>query len=114
MGTGSGFEGHHAHQFVQTHYRAKRCGSGGGSLVYANTCLSLPKLFEAESWRHLAAWEEELKPYYDVARRMLGATQHPYHSKSEKAILSLAEELGKIEAFEKPHLAIYFGKPGRP
>ena len=27
-------------------------------------------------------------------------------------MLGLAEELGKKDAFEKPHLAIYFGKPG--
>jgi len=88
-------------------------GVGGGSLVYANTLPIPPKaFFEAESWAHLADWQEELKPYYEQARRMLGATQHPYHSKSEKAMLGLAEELGKKEAFEKPHLAIYFGKPG--
>ena len=88
-------------------------GVGGGSLVYANTLPIPPKsFFEAESWAHLADWQEELRPYYEEARRMLGATQHPYHSKSEKAMLTLAEQLNKKESFEKPHLAIYFGKPG--
>lgn len=88
-------------------------GVGGGSLVYANTLPIPPKaFFEAKSWAHLANWEEELQPYYAEARSMLGATQHPYHSKSEKVMSSLAEQLNKKDAFEKPHLAIYFGKPG--
>lgn len=88
-------------------------GVGGGSLVYANT-LPIPSksFFESPSWSDLADWEDELAPHYQTARTMLGATQHPYHSKSEKAMSTLAEELGKKDAFEKPHLAIYFGKPG--
>lgn len=88
-------------------------GVGGGSLVYANTLPIPPRsFFEAKSWSHLANWETELEPFYRLARKMLGATQHPYHSKSEKVMATLAEEIGKKESFTKPHLAIYFGKPG--
>ena len=49
-------------------------GVGGGSLVYANT-LPIPKkkFFEADSWGHLADWEQELMPHYNEALRMMGA-----------------------------------------
>ena len=53
-------------------------GVGGGSLVYANT-LPVPKkaFFKTGSWAGLRDWEEELKPFYQTALRMLGAQQNP-------------------------------------
>ena len=53
-------------------------GVGGGSLVYANT-LPIPKspFFNNGSWAGLANWEEDLKPHYQTALRMLGAAPNP-------------------------------------
>ncbi|MCB0515569.1 MAG: GMC oxidoreductase [Chitinophagales bacterium] len=88
-------------------------GVGGGSLVYANT-LPVPKsaFFNSGSWKNLCNWENELKPFYALAKRMLGAQQHPYNSISEKAMQKLAEELGEKNAYAKTDVAVYFGKPG--
>jgi cholesterol oxidase len=86
-------------------------GVGGGSIVYANT-LPIPKqaFFKTGSWQHLADWEQELKPFYQTALKMLGASQHPYMSRSDESMKQLAVELGKPEAFERPDVAVYFGK----
>jgi len=88
-------------------------GVGGGSLVYANT-LPVPAsaFFNSGSWKGLCDWENELSPFYDTAKKMLGAEKHPYLSRSDKAMQTLAEEMGNKEAFQKTDVAVYFGKPG--
>lgn len=88
-------------------------GVGGGSLVYANT-LPIPKsgFFNSGNWQGLSDWENELQPYYALAKRMLGAEKHPYMSRSDKIMQTLAEELGKPDDFQKTEVAVYFGKPG--
>ena len=87
-------------------------GVGGGSLVYANT-LPVPtdKFFESDSWSHLADWKEELKDYYPLAKRMLGANKNPYLTRSDKAIKTLAKEIGKEEHYKPTDVAVFFGKP---
>lgn len=88
-------------------------GVGGGSLVYANT-LPIPKagFFNSGSWNGLRDWENELKPFYATAKKMLGAEKHPYMSRSDKAMQTLAEEMGNKNAFQKTDVAVYFGKVG--
>lgn len=88
-------------------------GVGGGSLVYANT-LPVPKseFFNTGNWQGLDDWENNLRPFYSLARKMLGAAVHPYMSRSDKAMQQLARELGDEKAFEKTDVAVYFGKPG--
>jgi len=87
---------------------------GGGSVVYANT-LPIPRspFFNSGEWQGLANWEEELMPFYQEAKRMLGANKHPYMSKSDKAMQELAVQLGDPEKFEKAEVAVYFGEPGK-
>jgi cholesterol oxidase len=88
-------------------------GVGGGSLTYANT-LPIPKrgFFASPSWSHLADWETELAPHYQTARRMLGAAPSDFMTPADELLRSIAVENGRPEAFEKPHVAVYFGRPG--
>ncbi|MBP6238492.1 MAG: GMC family oxidoreductase [Saprospiraceae bacterium] len=88
-------------------------GVGGGSLVYANT-LPIPKseFFNSGHWKGLDNWEDILKPYYETAKKMLGAETHPYMSRSDKAMLQLAKEMGIESSFEKTDVAVHFGKVG--
>ena len=89
-------------------------GVGGGSLVYANT-LPIPGrgFFESPSWSHLSEdWKTELAPHYATARTMLGAEPSDFLAPADSVLKSIAEDRGTPEAFEKPHLAIYFGKAG--
>ncbi len=88
-------------------------GVGGGSLVYANT-LPVPRtpFFRSGSWKDLCDWETELRPYYDLAKRMLGAERHPYTSSSDRVMQNLAADLGIPERFDTVDAAVYFGAPG--
>jgi cholesterol oxidase len=88
-------------------------GVGGGSLVYANT-LPVPKkeFYQSGNWNGLADWENELRPYYGTAKKMLGANMHPYMSRSDKVMQQLATETSGKESFAKTDVAVYFGTPG--
>ena len=88
-------------------------GVGGGSLVYANTLPVPPKaFFNSGHWNGLGNWEIELEPFYNLAKKMLGASQHPYMSRSDKVMQTIAEEMVSKEAFQKTDNAVYFGIPG--
>jgi cholesterol oxidase len=88
-------------------------GVGGGSLTYANT-LPIPKrgFFDSPAWSHLGDWEKELTPHYATARRMLGAAPTDFMTPADDILQSVAQDDGRPEAFEKPHVSIFFGKPG--
>jgi len=85
-------------------------GVGGGSLVYANT-LYQPgdQYFTDKQWASITNWKEELEPWYDQARRMLGVTENPYFSNSDKAMKEAAEAMGVGHTFKMAPLGIYFG-----
>ncbi len=87
-------------------------GVGGGSLVYANT-LPRPKsnFYRNGNWAGLADWEEEMKPHYAVAEKMLGANKNPKFFDADISLKNVADQLGKGEEFEAPNVAVYFGKP---
>lgn len=89
-------------------------GVGGGSLVYANT-LPVPKkaFFQSGSWAKLADWETELKPHYEQARQMLGATTNPRFFDGEHALEQLAEEIGQQDHLNPTEVAVYFGEAGQ-
>jgi cholesterol oxidase len=89
-------------------------GVGGGSLTYANT-LAIPRraFYVSPAWRHLADWESELAPHYQTARRMLGATPTDFLTPGDVLLRDLAAERGNPAAFEKPHVSIFMGVPGK-
>ena len=88
-------------------------GVGGGSLVYANT-LPIPKtnFYKSGSWSELEDWETELKPFYQKALTMLGASRNPKLFDGDIALKELAKEIGREDQFENPDVAVYFGKEG--
>jgi cholesterol oxidase len=89
-------------------------GVGGGSLVYASTH-PVPKssFFTTGSWAGLAAWEEELRPYYDTVKRMLGVVTTPMLTPPDRILKAVAEERGQPDAFHSTDVAIWFGEPGK-
>jgi len=89
-------------------------GVGGGSLVYANT-LPIPKtnFYKSGSWSELEDWETELKPFYQTALKMLGASRNPKLFDSDIALKELAKELRREDQFEHPDVAVFFGKEGQ-
>jgi cholesterol oxidase len=88
-------------------------GVGGGSLVYACTH-PVPKssFFTAAAWADLAQWEDELRPHYEVAKRMLGVTPTPMLTPPDEILRRVAEKRGQGADFHPTDVAVYFGKPG--
>ena len=86
-------------------------GVGGGSLVYANT-LPIPKtaFYKTGSWSCLKDWEKVLKPYYQTALHMLGATKNPALFDGDIALQKLAEQIGRPTEFDTTKVAVYFGE----
>jgi cholesterol oxidase len=89
-------------------------GVGGGSLMYSNT-LQIPKTtyFKADTWSHLADWENELKPHYQTALKILGAVENPRLETGDLALKKLAAEIGKEDSFNPTNVAVFFGEPDK-
>ncbi|KAA0935515.1 GMC oxidoreductase [Streptomyces apricus] len=101
-------------------------GVGGGSLNYANTLYVPPKpFFEDPQWKDVTDWEEELKPYYDQARRMLGVRLNPTMTPSDVHLKAAAQRMGVGDTFHMAPVGVFFGdgedadgtvraRPGQP
>jgi cholesterol oxidase len=90
-------------------------GVGGGSLVYANT-LYEPRsdaYYRDPQWAHITDWREELAPYYDQAKRMLGVVPNPTLTPSDEVMLAVAEEMGVADTFGMAPVGVFFGRDGR-
>lgn len=89
-------------------------GVGGGSLVYASTH-PVPKasFFETGSWAGLASWKEELAPFYDRVKHMLGVTPTPMLTAPDRILKAVAEDRDQGDDFHSTNVAIYFGQPGK-
>ncbi|MGW4897996.1 GMC oxidoreductase [Kitasatospora sp. NPDC004240] len=85
-------------------------GVGGGSLNYANTLYVPPKaFFEDRQWQHITDWQEELAPFYDQARRMLGVRLNPTVTPSDVHLKAAAEQMGVGDTFHMAPVGVFFG-----
>jgi cholesterol oxidase len=85
-------------------------GVGGGSLVYANTMYEPPAEFFAQGpWSGITSWETELKPFYDLARRMLGVEMNTFFSPADAAMKDVADRMGVGGTFKLAPVAVHFG-----
>ncbi|MFF6782012.1 GMC family oxidoreductase N-terminal domain-containing protein [Streptomyces sp. NPDC012510] len=85
-------------------------GVGGGSLNYANTLYVPPKpFFEDPQWKDITDWQEELRPYYDQARRMLGVRLNPTMTPSDVHLKAAAERMGVGDSFHLAPVGVFFG-----
>ncbi|QIK07052.1 GMC family oxidoreductase [Streptomyces sp. ID38640] len=85
-------------------------GVGGGSLNYANTLYVPPKqFFEDRQWGHITDWQEELAPYYDQAKRMLGVRLNPTMTPSDVHLKEAAEKMGVGDSFHLAPVGVFFG-----
>ncbi|MGW2423746.1 GMC family oxidoreductase N-terminal domain-containing protein [Streptomyces sp. NPDC001709] len=85
-------------------------GVGGGSLNYANTLYVPPKaFFDDPQWRDITDWQEELKPYYDQAQRMLGVRLNPTMTPSDVHLKAAAQRMGVLDTFHLAPVGVFFG-----
>ncbi|WP_456379449.1 GMC oxidoreductase [Lutibacter sp.] len=110
----SGFYGFFKMTFLNHATILSGVGVGGGSLTYANT-LPVPKkeFFNSGSWANLNKWENKLKPFYNIAYKMLGASTNPKLYEADLTIKKIAKDIGKETHFKAAKVGIYFGEAGK-
>ncbi|NEC14614.1 GMC family oxidoreductase [Streptomyces sp. SID8014] len=85
-------------------------GVGGGSLNYANTLYVPPEPFFTDpQWGAITDWQDELKPYYDQASRMLGVRLNPTTTPSDVHLKAAAEKMGFGDTFHMAPVGVFFG-----
>ncbi|WP_327354020.1 GMC family oxidoreductase [Streptomyces sp. NBC_01304] len=85
-------------------------GVGGGSLNYANTLYVPPAaFFNDPQWKDITDWQEELKPYYDQAQRMLGVRLNPTMTPSDVHLKATAEAMGVGDSFHMAPVGVFYG-----
>jgi len=89
-------------------------GVGGGSLVYANTLYEpLAAFYKDPQWRDITDWKDELAPYYDQAKRMLGVVENPLRTPSDEVMEKVAHDMGVGHTFHPTPVGVFFGGPGQ-
>ncbi|MFG1808864.1 GMC family oxidoreductase N-terminal domain-containing protein [Streptomyces sp. NPDC049040] len=85
-------------------------GVGGGSLNYANTLYVPPAaFFQDRQWGRITDWQQELAPYYDQAKRMLGVRTNPTVTPSDVHLRAAAEQMGVGDTFHLAPVGVFFG-----
>jgi len=88
-------------------------GVGGGSLNYANTLYEpLAPFYADPQWGHITDWRDELAPFYDQAKRMLGVVPNPTITPSDEIMREVADEMGVGDTFRPTPVGVFFGQPG--
>jgi cholesterol oxidase len=89
-------------------------GVGGGSLNYANTLYQPSGPFYSDpQWAHITDWEDELTPYYEQAKRMLGVVLNPHMTPADEIMKAVADDMGVGDTFVQTPVGVFFGEPGR-
>ncbi|MFH8488093.1 GMC family oxidoreductase N-terminal domain-containing protein [Streptomyces longisporoflavus] len=85
-------------------------GVGGGSLNYANTLYVPPApFFNDPQWKDITDWQDELGPYYEQAKRMLGVRLNPTTTPSDVHLKATAEAMGVGDSFHMAPVGVFFG-----
>lgn len=88
-------------------------GVGGGSLVYANTLYEpLAPFYTDPQWGHITDWRDELAPFYDQAKAMLGVDDVAADTPADGPIRDLAGRLGVSDTYRRTPVGVWFGNPG--
>ncbi|SFP77134.1 FAD-dependent oxidoreductase [Actinomadura madurae] len=86
-------------------------GVGGGSLNYANTLYVPPEpFFRDRQWAHITDWRDELAPYYEQAKRMLGVVRNPTTTAADEVMKKVADRMGKGGTFVSTPVGVHFGR----
>ncbi len=87
-------------------------GVGGGSLVYANTLYEpLDQFYKDPQWAGITDWKDELAPYYDQAKRMLGVVENPVRTPADDVMEKVATDMGVGDTFHPTPVGVFFGGP---
>ena len=84
-------------------------GVGGGSLIYGNTLYEpLPEFYRDPAWSGITDWHDELAPFYDQAKRMLGVVENPRIGPKDEVLLQVARDRGVADTFHQTQVGVFF------
>ena len=88
--------------------------SAAGRSNYAQHALRarVGPFYEDPQWAHITDWREELAPYYDQAKRMLGVVPNPTMTPRRRSTSEVAEEMGVGDTFRLAPVGVFFGRDG--
>lgn len=85
-------------------------GVGGGSLVYGNTLMTPPDhVFKNFFSVECVDWKDRLKPFYLMAKSMLGVTTNQLINLEDEILKEIAKESKREDCFSSVDVAVYFG-----
>lgn len=85
-------------------------GVGGGSLVYGNTLMTPPENFFSNSpWSKYNDWKSVLIPFYEKAKKMLGAVKYHTSNYEDEMMRQVAVEMGRSNTFSNVEVGVYLG-----
>ena len=87
-------------------------GVGGGSLIYGNTLfVPGPQFFSRPLIARLGG-EEGLKPYFELASRMMGVVPNPRLTDTDHVLRETAAAYGREDTFTPSPVGVFFGEDG--
>jgi len=88
-------------------------GVGGGSLVYANTLRVPPdNAFNNDNWPD-KKWKDRLLPFYDLAKKMLGATPAKKLGATDNILKDSIDGMYKDNQFQHVDVGVFFGEQNK-
>ncbi len=87
-------------------------GVGGGSLIYGNTLfVPGPQFFSRPLIVRLGG-EEGLRPYFELASRMMGVVPNPRLTDTDRVLRETAATYGREDTFTPSPVGVFFGEDG--
>ncbi|MCW2868327.1 MAG: choD, partial [Marmoricola sp.] len=62
-------------------------------------------------WSGITDWRDELAPYYDQAKRMLGVVENPVRTPADDVMEKVATDMGVADTFHPTPVGVFFGGP---
>jgi cholesterol oxidase len=88
-------------------------GVGGGSLMYSNVLMEPEEIFfDQPAWKNLIDWKSTLKPFYALARFMLGVTQNKNLWAADEILKSIAQRENVGNTFRATEVGVLFNEDG--
>ena len=116
MGAGLGLFGiQRIHLLGNVHgARRARVSAAARSTTPTRSTYRPAPFFQDRQWADITDWQDELAPYYDQAKRMLGVRLNPTMTPSDVHLKAAAQAMGVGDTFHLAPVGVFFGDGRTP